>query len=72
MLNNLKAELARKGYSTPSDALVEALGCNPKTARNKLDGITPVTVPEAVAIIEKHFKNDDFTIEYLFKQYIAS
>lgn len=68
MLNNLRAELVRKGYNTPSEAVASALGCTPKTARNKLDGITPVTVPEAVKIIEVFFKNDSFTIEYLFAE----
>lgn len=66
MLNNLCAELVRKGYKTPSEALVLALNCTPKTARNKLNGNTPVTVPEAVKIIEAFFKEDNFSIEYLF------
>ena len=68
MLNNLRAELVRKGYITPSEAIVSALGCSPKTARNKLDGKTPVTVPEAVKIVEKYFSDDNFSIEYLFAQ----
>lgn len=67
MLNNLRAELVRKGF-TPSEAIADALDCTPKTARNKLDGISPVTVPEAVKIIEKYFADDDFTIEYLFAE----
>lgn len=46
MLNNLRAELVRKGFNTPSEAVADALNCTPKTARNKLDGISPVTVPE--------------------------
>lgn len=68
MLNNLRAELVRKGFNTPSEAVAAALNCTPKTARNKLDGISPVTVPEAVKIIEKYFANDNFTIEYLFAE----
>ena len=68
MLNNLRAELVRKGYHTPSEAITAALGCSPKTARNKLDGKSPVTVPEAVKIIETYFTGDNFTIEYLFAQ----
>ena len=68
MLNNLRAELARKGYKTPPEAIASALNCTSKTARNKLDGITPVTVPEAVKIVETYFKNDNFTIEYLFEE----
>ena len=66
MLNNLRAELVRKGYKNPAEAVVAALGCTDKTARNKLDGITPVTVPEAIAIVERYFVKDNFTIEYLF------
>lgn len=66
MLNNLRAELVRKGYYTPSEAIAAALGCTPKTARNKLHGDSAVTVPEAVKIIETYFSEDGFTIEYLF------
>lgn len=72
MLNNLRAELARKGIKALPEAVAEAIGCTPKTARNKLDGLTPVTVPEAVAIIEKYFPNDNFTIEYLFTEFPES
>lgn len=72
MLNNLRAELVRKGFKNPVEAVVDALGCTEKTARNKLDGITPVTVPEAVAIIERYFMEDKFTIEYLFAEFHAT
>ncbi|MBE6904334.1 MAG: hypothetical protein E7480_06965 [Ruminococcaceae bacterium] len=68
MLNNLRAELVRKGFNTPAEAVADALSCTAKTARNKLDGISPVTVPEAVKIIEMYFSKDNFTIEYLFAQ----
>ena len=37
-----------------------------KTAYNKLNSITPITVPEAVKIIRKDFSNDNFSIDYLF------
>lgn len=66
MLNNLRAELVRKGFFTPSEAVAIALGCTQKTARNKLDGTSPVTVPEAVKIIDDYFADDGFSIEYLF------
>lgn len=72
MLNNLRAELVRKGIKNPAEAVAEALECTEKTARNKLDGITPVTVPEAVTIIERYFSTDKFSIEYLFAEYHAT
>lgn len=72
MLNNLRAELVRKGYNTPSEAVAAALNCTPKTARSKLDGLSPVTVPEAVKIIETYFAEDHFTIEYLFSEVKAA
>jgi hypothetical protein len=68
MLTNLMAELARKGYRTPTQAVRKALGCTDKTARNKVDGKSPITVPEAVAIIQECFAGDNFSIEYLFAQ----
>lgn len=67
MLNNLRAELVRKGFSHPSEAIANALNCTQRTARNKLSGLSPVTVPEAVKIIERYFADDNFTIEYLFE-----
>lgn len=66
MLNNLKAELVRKGYRTPSDAIAGILGCTQKTARNKLQGKSPFTILEAEKIKEKIFLSDNFTVEYLF------
>jgi hypothetical protein len=68
MLNNLKAELVRKGYE-PVQAVVAALECTEKTARNKLNGSSPVTVPEAVKIIERYFATEKLTIEFLFRAY---
>lgn len=65
MLNNLRAEYIRKGI-TPYRGVMQALGCSEKTARNKLNGIYPVTVPEALKIIKKDFSDNDFQIEYLF------
>ena len=72
MLRNLKAELIRKGYDKPECVIAEALGCSEKTGRNKMSGETAITVPEAVKIVEKFFQNDDFTIEYLFKDFAIS
>lgn len=65
MLYNLKAEYTRKGIE-PYKGVMNALGCSGKTARNKLNGTTSVTVPEACKIIEHSFKNDGLSIEYLF------
>lgn len=70
MLNNLKAEYIRKGIE-PYKGIVGALDCADKTARNKLSGASPVTVSEAFKIINYSFKNDDFSVEYLFKDVAA-
>lgn len=69
MLRNLKAELIRKGYDKPESVIAEVLGCSEKTSRNKMLGETAITVPEAVKIIEKLFMDDQFTIDYLFKDF---
>ena len=71
MLLNLKAEYARKNIE-PNAAVMNAIGCTAKTAYNKLNGITPITVPEAVKIKEKDFSNDNFTIDYLFADISAN
>lgn len=66
MLSNLKAEYVRKNID-PNEGVMNALGCSPKTAYNKLNSITPVSVREAVKIIKHDFPNDGFTIDYLFE-----
>lgn len=66
MLSNLKAEFVRKGIE-PYKGVMSALGCAEKTARNRLNGVTPFTVPEAHKIMECYFKNDGFSIWYLFE-----
>ena len=55
MINNLKAELVRKGYDNPTEVIAACLSCAPKTAYNKLHGITQFSVKEAVKIKEKLF-----------------
>ncbi len=65
MYKNLMAEYARKGVK-PHLAVMEALKCSEKTARNKLKEITPITIPEAIKIRNFTFSNDGFSIEYLF------
>lgn len=67
MLNNLKAEYIRKGI-VPYKGIMRALGCSERTARNKLFGRTPVTVPEAYKIITSDFDNDGLSVEYLFQE----
>lgn len=61
-LNNLKAEMARKGYKVAD--LVAVLGCSEKTARNKLNGGTEFTVGEAFKVRDEMFP--DTRMEYLF------
>lgn len=65
MLNNLKAEYTRKGI-IPRVGVMTALKCSEKTARNKLDGKTPITIPEAIKIRDNDFKDEKFSIDYLF------
>lgn len=66
MLCNLKAELVRAGYDSPVKALVQVLNCTDKTARNKLSGKSPLTVPEAITIINECFGEQNFSVDYLF------
>lgn len=65
MLLNLKAEFVRKGLD-PISSISSAINCSDKTARNKIDGKTDFTVPEAIAIVNKFFQSDNFEIAYLF------
>ncbi len=63
MINgNLKAEMQRYGISI-SD-IASLLGCADKTVRNKLNGKTSFSVPEAFKIKKQFFP--DLTVEYLF------
>lgn len=52
MLSNLKAEFVRKNMDSVK-ALVDVLGCSEKTARNKLNCETEISVPEAIKIRNK-------------------
>ena len=63
MLNNLKAEYVRKGLN-PRDRVMAILKCSEKTARNKLEEKTPLTLPEAEKIRDADFEG--FTLDYLF------
>lgn len=67
MTRNLVAELIRIGVR-PQDVtktIAEALGVSEKTARNKVNGHSEWTVPEAMAINQKLFHCKQ-RIEYLF------
>ena len=62
MLRNLLAEIARKKIKHKDVA--EAIGVTEKTLRNKLNGMSDFTVPEARAIKDTFFP--DLDLEYLF------
>lgn len=66
MLNNLKAELVRKGLK-PEKAVCNAIGCCEKTARSKLKGNVDLSIPEAFKITDMYFSDDNFSLDYLFK-----
>ncbi len=66
MLSNLRAELVRKDL-TPEQAIREVLGCTDKTARAKLAGESDFSLPEAVKIMNRYFKDDGFQYEELFR-----
>ena len=63
MLNNLKAEYVRKGLN-PLKRIQEVLNCSERTARNKLNEVTKITLPEAITIRNTDFPNAN--IEWLF------
>lgn len=67
MFKNLMAELIRSGCKPDQMArkLAEVLNCTEKTARNKLNGNTVFTMPEALKINTVLF-NDRFDLRYLF------
>lgn len=65
MLLNLKAEYVRRNID-PNEAVRKALGCSARTAYNKLNGITPISVSEALKIKKADFSGTGFTIDYLF------
>lgn len=65
MLLILKGELIKKGRE-PVEAIMEAIQCSEKTARDKLDGKDTFSVPEALAVKKTFFGDDSFDIEWLF------
>jgi hypothetical protein len=64
-----KAEVARRGLR-PVDVVVVALGCSPKTAYNKVTGVTAFTLNETVMVRDKYFP--EMTLEELFLPIQAS
>ena len=67
MTANLIAELIKNGV-LPKDAVkavAEALNVSERTARNKINGASAWTLPEAMRINEVFFGGDK-SIEYLF------
>lgn len=63
MYNNLRAEFVRKNIQ-PHIGVSIALECSEKVAKNRLNGVSELTVCEAKKIKEKYFPN--MTIDYLF------
>ena len=60
---NLRAEMARTGLD--NHKIAETLQIAERSFRNKLNGLSAFTLPEAKAIRDVHFPN--FAIEDLFK-----
>ena len=61
-MKNLKAEMQRNGLTVWD--IVETIGCSEKTARNKINGETDFTYPEAVKVRNRLFPG--LRMEYLF------
>lgn len=64
MLCNLKAEMARNNISSLD--LAKAAGKTERCIRDKLNGKTQFSIPEAVSVRDKFFPG--FSLEYLFTQ----
>ena len=67
MLHNLRVELVKQKLK-PIPAIMEALGCSESTARNKLNGNTDITLPEAVKLVDAYFTDSDIALKVLFAQ----
>ena len=63
MYGNLQAEFSRVNIP-PVKGVAHALKCTERSARNKLKGITGISVEEAKIIHRKYFPN--LTLDYLF------
>ena len=66
---NLVAELIKKGVpaNQVSKEIAETIGVTERTARNKINGKTGFTVPEAVKINDVWFSGEQ-QLDYLFME----
>ena len=62
-MDNLKAEMQRNGLTVRD--IMNTIGCSEKTARNKINGETDFTYPEAERVRNKLFPG--LRMEYLFR-----
>ena len=62
----LKAEMARNGLKVANVA--ETLGITPRSAYNKITGVTKFTLNETIAIRDKHFSGWDIEVLFLIGQ----
>lgn len=63
-MDNLKAEMQRNGLTVKD--IMSTIGCSEKTARNKINGETDFTYPEAEKVRNVLFPG--LRMEYLFCQ----
>lgn len=68
MKSFLRGALIQK-QRDPIKAIVSALDCSEKTARNKLNSVTDFTLSEALIIKERYFNHDEYTVEQLFSEH---
>ena len=66
MYRNLQAEFARQNIAPPK-GIAAALDCTERCARNKLKGITEITVTEAKKIMMTYFP--ELSLDYLFETF---
>jgi transcriptional antiterminator len=62
LFTTLKAEMARKGLKGAD--IANTLHISPKSAYNKINGITEFTLKETIQIRDKHFPG--MTLDVLF------
>ncbi len=62
LFTTLKAEMARKGLKGTD--IANTLHISPKSAYNKINGITEFTLKETIQIRDKHFPG--MTLDFLF------
>lgn len=72
MSNNLIAELVKMGIAPRNvvKEIAKTIEVSEKTARNKINGVTEWTLPEAVKINNEYF-GGAMSIEYLFAKSAA-